>query len=175
MAQPYDFDYRRGALYERSHGRQPLSGYGRDYGAHDLDAGGDGWRRRRGRRGRLVWRTDRRAGAGMWQGRERGWTLARDPAEDLLHGQPRRGYPGAFSRWYRRLEDYPRGERRWRDVPADWRRYLSREEYGLGPGGAYDREYTGDRFRRGPLGARNALFGGQGFVRYDREYDDQWW
>ena len=175
MARAYDSDYRSRGDFGGGYRPPPLRSYAEDYGAHDPEAGDYGWRDRDGRRRRLVPRTDWRAGAGMWHGWARGWSAPPELPWVLRHGRPLRGYPGAFSSGYERRENYAGSGRRSRHVPPDWRRYISREEYGLGPGGAYDREFEGDRFRRGPLGARNALFGGEGFVRYDREYDDQWW
>ncbi|HEX9106904.1 MAG TPA: hypothetical protein VF832_06745 [Longimicrobiales bacterium] len=177
MAPGYDFDYRGDAGRDDAFRRQPLRGYGRDYGAHDPEAGGYGWRRRGGRRGRLVPRPDWRAGAAVWPGAARGWAPPPELPESLPHGRVVRGYPGASGAFEprERRENHPERSRRGRGVPPGWRRYLSREEYGLGPEGAYDREFEGNRFRRGPLGPRNALFGGEGFVRYDRDYDEQWW
>ncbi len=171
----YDADYRWPAGYDGAFRRDLLPGYGRDYYAHEPDAGKHGWRRlASGRRRRLVPRPDWRAGGGPWQREPHAWAAPADSPEGKPHGRPWEGYP-AVSRGYERRENYPRGERHSRGAPPDWRRYLSREEYGLGPGGAYDREFEGDRFRRGRLGARNALFGGEGFVRYQRDYDEQWW
>ncbi len=69
-------------------------------------------------------------------------------------------------------------------VPREVRRYLSSEEYGLGESG-YGRDYRGTAHRRPrdphdierPRAhrdrARNALFGGEGFRRYDRDYDER--
>lgn len=64
-------------------------------------------------------------------------------------------------------------------LPADYRRYLSREEYGLDaelerPGGGSDGDFS-DRARRARRGRDDALSGTAGFRRYDRDYDDYAW
>ncbi len=173
MAGDYDSGYRHDpAGYDRGYygarrgyGRE-LFGYGVDYEPFPGDGdrwrmGGAGFRRRL-----LLSRIDSRArgvGAG---GRPQGaGTGTRG------RGQP----PGRVFRGYERREPYPPAERRAHDMPPDYRRYLSEDEYGFGPRRAYDRQFEEERFWRGPLGPRNALFGGEGFVRYDRDYDEQWW
>ncbi len=160
----YDPAYRGG----RGGYGHDLVRYGVDYEPFGESSAPPGWPRFDGySRRRLVERTDRRArgghaGAGGGWGGERG----------TWRGWPT---PGRVYRGYERREPYARRERSFRNVPPDYRRYLSEDEYGLGPGRSYDRTYQEDRFRRGPLGPRNALFGREGFIRYDREYDEQWW
>lgn len=156
--------------------RRALTSYGRDFTAYGGDyepfggyAGPLDYPRPSDRhRRRLVPRPDWRyrgipAGAGG-----PGWPGATRESQYLVSG----GYSGlAFRGWHRR-QPHPRGERYDRRVPPDYRRYLSEKEYGLGPGRAYDLAFRERRFRRGPLGPRNALFGGEGFRRYDREYPE---
>ncbi len=113
-----------------------------------------------------------------WRSRD----FAQEPWETGPGGRERRMYARRRSdRLQGRESDYYPGHR----VPRDFRRYLSPEEYGLGESG-YGRDYAGgahasprrarhlDRLwaRRGP-DERNALFGGQGFRRYDRDYDER--
>ncbi len=162
----YDRDY-RGA--RRGYGRE-LVGYGADYEPFPGDGdrwhtGGAGFRRRL-----LLSRLDSRTRGTAGGVSAGGWR------QGAAAGAPWRGQPpGRVFRGYERREPYAPAERRTRDISPDHRRYLSEDEYGLGPRRAYDREFEDERFRRGPLGPRNALFGGEGFVRYDRDYDEQWW
>ncbi len=177
MTGEYDASFQRApAGYDPVYGGG-RGGYGREYEGYGADSElpGDapsGWPRFRGRPPRRwVARSDWRE----WGGPAAfapGWT-AEIGMRAGPHGRPDR--PRRVFRGYERREPYPRGERHYRNVPPDWRRYLSEDGYGLGPGRRYDRDFEDDRFRRGPLGPRNALFGREGFARYDRDFDEQWW
>ncbi len=131
-----------------------------------------------------FWPRYRQPGEPGWQGRA-GW-------DEVLPG--RRGGPGRRAGSYGYGGQYSAGSRwrgrsgrdRWGNFPPDYRRYLSEDEYGLpgwesARGREHDRD-TGervggrrrDRFDRGALGPRNALFGREGFARYGQDYE-QWW
>ncbi len=189
MAWGYDAGFEAGpGGYERSYPGERGPGYGRDpvgYGGDYEPFGGPdvAWRGvARGRR-RLLARRDWRFRGGPAGGGPR-WPDRVAGGEGSWHEGGWRGRggsaggrarPGRTYRGYERREPYPRDERHYRNVPPDYRRYLSEDDYGVGPGRAYDRLFQEDRFRRGPLGPRNALFGGEGFVRYDADFDEQWW
>jgi len=164
----YDPPFRAGP--RRGYGRG-LSGYGADYerfpGHAALSTEADVRRRW------LLARVDRRTRGALGGAGRRG--RAGERTERGGGASPREESRVRVWRGYERRQPYPPGERQYGSTPPEYRRYLSEDEYGLGPGRAYDRAFREERFRRGPLGPRNALFGGEGFARYDGDYDEQWW
>lgn len=154
---------------------------------------GFGWPRRR-----MVVQRDWREWGDYRAGAPRGREEAGPDGygDDIMRGYDR-GAAGARSWWIRpetveggHAGGVPGrrvasgGRRGRRDVPPDYRRYLSRDEYGLPPElerdaapPRYDRDFREREERSGRMrtGGRNALFGGVGFRRYERDYDDYAW